>query len=35
MVVAREKNDMSNKNQEGCFSRVRKIMRLIRSHRGV
>ena len=35
MVFTREKSDTSNKNRERCFSRVRKMIRPIRSHRGV
>ena len=35
MVFTREKNDTSNRNRERCFSRVKKMIRPIRSHRGV
>ena len=35
MVFTREKNDTSNRNRERCFSRVRKMIRPIKSHRGV
>ena len=35
MVFTREKNDTSNQNRERCFFHVRKMIRPIRSHRGV
>ena len=35
MVFTREKSDTSNQNRERCFSRVRKMIHPIRSHRGV
>ena len=35
MDFTREENDTSNQNRGRCFSRVRKMIRPIRSHRGV